>query len=95
MLFEAKKKALFTKIEIWIEPNINWNLYYGRRGSIFMRYARNRRIFGGLFFPWWFELLRIAQPQLCCVPDLGQAARSAFVCKPTRLADGRIPYDIS
>ena len=55
--------------------------------------ARNRRIFGGLFFlPRRFELLRFAQPQLCCVPDIGQAARSAVVCKPTRLTDGRIPY---
>ena len=55
--------------------------------------ARNRRIFGGLFFlPRRFEQLRFAQPQLCCVHDLGQAARSSSVCKPTRLTDGRIPY---
>ena len=36
--------------------------------------------------------MRFAQPQLCCVPDLGQAARSSSVCKPTRLTDARIPY---
>ena len=30
--------------------------------------------------------------QLCCVPDLGQAARSSNVSKLPRLADGRIPY---
>ena len=45
-----------------------------------------------IFLPWRFEQLRFAQPQPCCVPDLGQAARSSFVCKPTRLTDERIPY---
>ena len=29
---------------------------------------------------------------LCCVPDLGQAARSSNESKLPRLADGRIPY---
>ena len=50
--------------------------------------------FGDFYFslPWRFEPLRFAQPQPCCVPDLDQAARSSSVCKPTRLADRRIPY---
>ena len=45
----------------------------------------------------FFFALKIRTVALCSTttalsPDLGQAARSSSVCKPTRLTDGRIPY---